>query len=294
MLSDELRKRLAEMSRRPDSKNEPAPSDLSPFRERLTRAAKALEARQGGMPPRMTMEEAVDGHEVRTSSGHFYLVEPDPQTLHPDIQTITRRHMNFHTSAQGAADVIAPEYLALLTNPARLLYLDIETTGFTGVPLFLIGLMYLDNERIRVSQLLARDYSEEGAVLEYLAEQFPGYDCLITFNGKTFDIPYIRDRYFANGIRCRFPQHHLDLLWPSRRRWREKLPDCRLQTLERWICGRGRDGDIPGMDIPETYHFFVRTGNAALLRPILEHNALDLITMGDILFHIIEPPNDKH
>lgn len=81
---------------------------------------------------------------------------------------------------------------------------------------------------------------------------------------------------------------HLDLLGLSRKRWRDKLPNCKLQTLEKWICGRGRDGDIPGTDIPDTYHLFVRTGNAALLKPIMDHNALDLITMADLLGYLLD------
>lgn len=284
MLSDELRKRLAEMNRRPAPAEDQAPSALSPFRERLTRAAKAFELRKANVPSEKSMEEVVSGREVQTSSGRFLLVEPDPRGLHTDIAGMAQQHRGLHPCP--------PEFRSMLgTDPDRLLYLDIETTGFSGVPLFLIGLMYLDNGRIRVTQLLARDYAEEGPALEYLAAQFPRYDCLITFNGKTFDVPYIRDRYFAHAIRCRFPERHLDLLTPSRRRWRDRLPNCRLQTLERWVCGRSRDGDIPGMDIPDTYHLFVRTGNAALLRPILDHNALDVVTMGEVLLRLMESTN---
>ncbi len=286
MLSDELRRRLAHRSASDHTGRKPDEDD-SPFRERLRRAARAYELRDANIPAARELQEAVSGREVETESGRFYLVEPEPETLHKDMAGITAGHVGLRYWSSDSEDTVPSEYRSFIgPEPERILYLDIETTGFMGTPLFLIGIMYLERGSIRISQLLARDYSEEGPLLEYLAEKFSGFDCLITFNGKSFDIPFIRDRYFANAIRCRFPQHHLDLLWPSRRKWRAKLPDCTLQTLEKWICGRGRVVDIPGMEIPDTYHLFVRTGNAALLCPILEHNALDLVTMGDLIFHL--------
>ena len=291
VLSDELRKRLAGMSRTVVS-SETDSTDLSsgsPFRERLLTAARAFEDRKANIPAATTMEAILGGREMETAAGKFFLVEPDPESLHPDIATLISAHQRLRPESPVAVDPVLADYSALRgVQPEGLLYLDIETTGFTGVPLFLIGLMYFDDNRIKVSQLLARDYSEEAAVLAYLAARLADFDCLVTFNGKTFDAPFIRDRYFAHAVRCRFPAGHLDLLGVSRKRWRGKLPDCRLQTLERWVCGRSRDGDIPGVDIPDTYHLFVRTGNANLVKPILEHNALDLITMADLLGRLLD------
>ena len=72
---------------------------------------------------------------------------------------------------------------------------------------------------------------------------------------------------------------HCDLLHHARRRWKHELPDCKLQTLERHICRRRRLDDIPGREIPSAYHDFVRHGDAWLIRGVLHHNALDLITL---------------
>ncbi|MBM3264593.1 MAG: ribonuclease H-like domain-containing protein [candidate division Zixibacteria bacterium] len=289
MLSDELRKRLTAMSGGPPSTPGYGAPDSPALRQRLTQAAIALETRHARVPPPATLEALCGGHPVETPEGVFYLIEPSSETLHPNADGIVRHHLRLCPGAADHLELPLPDYRPLCAvAPERLLYVDIETTGFTSVPLFLIGLMYVEDDRLRVSQLLARDYSEEAAVLYHLAERLDRYDCLITFNGKTFDMPYIRDRYFASAIRCRFPTKHLDLLGLSRRRWRKKLPDCRLQTLERWVCGRNRNGDIPGRDIPETYRLFVQTQNAGLIKPILDHNALDLITMGDLLVRLLE------
>ncbi len=289
MLSEELRKRLTD-GKCADTPKESVTPDVSAFKERLLRAAQAFNERDANIPSDKSIGEVLDGIEVQTASGRFYLVEPDPHLLHPEIDAMSERHLSLRDWSPETEDKLPAQYRSLIgPEPERILYLDIETTGFAGNPLFLVGLMHLEAGNIRVSQLLARDYSEEEALLEGLAERFVRFDCMITFNGKTFDVPFIRDRYFANAVRCRFPHHHLDLLHPSRRRWGDKLPDCRLETLERWVCGqKARDGDIPGAEIPDTYHLFVQTGNAALLSPILEHNALDLVSMGDLLFCLLE------
>ena len=75
---------------------------------------------------------------------------------------------------------------------------------------------------------------------------------------------------------------HCDLLHHARRRWRMRLPNCKLQTLERFVCRRLRRDDIAGSQIPQEYHQFVRTGDARQLCSILQHNALDLLDTGGI------------
>ena len=44
-----------------------------------------------------------------------------------------------------------------------------------------------------------------------------------------------------------------------------------------------QENDIPGYMIPEVYQTFVRTGDAGLVLPIIDHNELDLIAMADLL-----------
>lgn len=168
-------------------------------------------------------------------------------------------------------------------EPFEAVFLDIETCGLANCPLFLIGIMSIRENRSMVEQFFARDYSEEAALLAHLGDVLSGYRMLITFNGKTFDVPYMRDRMVLHQIEHEFDQEHFDLLPPARRLWRGKLPDCRLQTLEEHICGRRRHGDTPGHLIPQLYHDFVRTGNAAPLEGVFHHNALDLVTMAELL-----------
>jgi uncharacterized protein YprB with RNaseH-like and TPR domain len=173
--------------------------------------------------------------------------------------------------------------------PEDLLFVDLETTGLGSSPLFLIGTLVWEGDDLIAKQYLARHYGEEAAVTQLFAEQLRGKRLLVTFNGKSFDLPYVRVRAAAHRIRLGAEPPHFDLLHVCRRHWRGRLPNCKLQTLERHLCGRARTGDIPGADIPDAYHAYVRTENAAAIVDILHHNLLDLATMAELLTRLPAP-----
>lgn len=166
--------------------------------------------------------------------------------------------------------------------PRETLFLDLETCGLAGSMVFLIGLLRYDGDSLVLEQLLARNYAEEQAILNALWRRTETASLLVTFNGKTFDWPLVQYRSTYHRIesaRMRDDLLHIDALHHARRRWRDRLPNCRLQTLERFLCGRHRSGDIPGRDIPEAYREYVATGRIDQMQAILHHNALDLITL---------------
>lgn len=171
-----------------------------------------------------------------------------------------------------------------------LLFVDIETTGLSSaVPLFLIGALRLDGPHMQpqLELLLARDYPEERALLAAFHRLAAGRT-LVTFNGKSFDWPYIEGRSLAHRLTFQQPRAHFDLLHHARRQWKHSLPNCKLQTLELYLCGRTRIDDVPGSQIPRTYHEFVAThaasgAGAHLMAPVLHHNALDILTMAELL-----------
>ena len=91
-------------------------------------------------------------------------------------------------------------------------------------------------------QLFARDYAEERALLAELGRLMDEADFLVTFNGKTFDVPFLRDRAVHHRMELPFSLPHLDLVWMVRRRWKRQLPDCKLKTLEWRVLRRRRAG----------------------------------------------------
>jgi hypothetical protein len=169
-------------------------------------------------------------------------------------------------------------------NPPDLLFMDTETCGLAGTMIFLVGLMKWQDGQLIAEQFLARDYSEEAAILDIFNRQYEQAGVLVTFNGKSFDLTQIRERSAFYGLQSPWAQPpHLDLLHEARRRWKGQLRRFSLQHLERRLLGRHRAGDIPGAAIPDAYHDFVRSGDARRIRDILHHNLLDLLTMAQLV-----------
>jgi len=169
----------------------------------------------------------------------------------------------------------------LATN--RVLFLDTETTGLSGgsgTYAFLLGIGHWERQEFLVEQYLMRDYHEEKAILQALGESLSEAQLVVTFNGKTFDLPILESRLVLSRIPWPLrPERHLDLLHPARRLWKLRLRDCSLGALEREILGVRRENDVPGHLIPALYFNYVRTGIPRGIRQVLEHNRLDIASL---------------
>ena len=165
----------------------------------------------------------------------------------------------------------------------RALFLDLETGGLASSPVFLAGTMRWNGTDFVLRQYFARHYGEEATLLGALSEATRGVEFLVTFNGKSYDAPFMLGRAHVHGVPVTLPPRHLDLLHPARRRWKRLLRDCRLQTLESHVCRRRRSGDVPSDEVPYLYHDYVRSGDPYRLVPVFHHNLLDVITMAEIL-----------
>ncbi|MBI3539288.1 MAG: ribonuclease H-like domain-containing protein [Candidatus Eisenbacteria bacterium] len=163
------------------------------------------------------------------------------------------------------------------------LFLDLETGGLASSPVFLAGTMHWNGSDFVLRQYFARHYGEEAALISALATMAAEFEFLVTFNGKSYDAPFLRGRALIHRVPLSLPPRHVDLLHPSRRRWKLELPDCRLQTLELGVCRRRRYGDVAGDEVPGIYHDFVRRGDPYRLVPVFHHNLLDVITMYELL-----------
>lgn len=230
------------------------------------------------------------GEAVTNELGEHWRVCIELEELWPGgEQLVQKRHARLMSALAGDPADSLCNFLQAFPNHALLL--DLETCGFSGCALFLIGLLRSIDGRLVVELLLARNYAEESAVLASLWERVDAEGVVVTFNGKSFDWPMVVDRsrrhLLFRGQRLPQPTH-VDLLHAARRRWRVELPDCKLQTLEQRICGRSRTGDIPGSQIPAAYQEYVRTGFEREMDAILLHNAIDLVTLLDLSMRLAQ------
>jgi uncharacterized protein YprB with RNaseH-like and TPR domain len=165
----------------------------------------------------------------------------------------------------------------------RAVFLDVETTGLvggTGTYAFLVGVGEFSDQGFSIRQYFMRDFDEEMAMLSGLNAFLSPFDSLVTYNGKRFDLPLLDTRYHLCrlGLNLKDPIH-LDLLYPTRRLWSRRLPDCSLATVEKEIIKVSRKVDIPGWLIPSAYFQYITSGEQAYLPQIFEHNIQDILTL---------------
>lgn len=182
-------------------------------------------------------------------------------------------------------------------EPALPVFIDIETTGLAGgagTHAFLVGCGAFEEEAFRIRQFFLVDFDAERALLRALSASTSTAGALVSFNGKSFDLPVIETRYLFHRMAFPFAGvAHVDLLHPARRLWRRRraaAPDafapewsdassCSLAALERTLVGVLREDDVPGFEIPGRYFHYIRTGDAEPLLPVFEHNRLDLLSL---------------
>jgi hypothetical protein len=233
----------------------------------------------GSHPSPLAIEELESAREIESDIGRCLVLERDVGDLiaTADLgRAVLRLAGNEGGRAGGGA------------APPRYIFLDLETTGFASTPLFLAGTMFERDGRLSCAQLLARDYSEERALIETLDRLMGGFEVCITFNGKSFDIPYLKERAKYHRLVLDSAPRHMDILHHARRTWRGSLPNCRLTTLEWHILGRRRGGDVSGWEVPCIYHEFVHTNDARRLVGVIRHNLLDVVSMAELLICLAE------
>ena len=81
-------------------------------------------------------------------------------------------------------------------SPEKLLFFDIETTGFSaaGSSLYLIGAASVTGGTWHLTQWFADRADGEVEVLQAFFSRLSSFDTLVHFNGDTFDIPYLEKR----------------------------------------------------------------------------------------------------
>ncbi len=251
---------------------------LSEKLDRLRRA-RTRAAPPAAAPPvsasatRATLAAIVGGADCDSSAGACWRIQRSFDEICP-AHGLRREQFECRGWCRFTANDAEPTPL----DWRRCIVVDIETGGLAGTPVFLVGAVALDTWPLQVEQWLVRDYPEESAILAALASWIAARDVWITFNGRSFDEPFLRDRAVVHRTSLPPVAAHWDLLHAARRRWRGTLPNCRLETLERHILQQSRVGDVPGADAPDLFHHFIKTGNARPLRGVVEHNQRDLVS----------------
>jgi hypothetical protein len=177
-------------------------------------------------------------------------------------------------------------YVSGLHHLEDFLFLDIETLGLSLEPIILIGIGQVSENNITVHQYLARNLNEEYAILAETLKHIHKNSALVTFNGRKFDVPYLRSRSLTHSIEAWYNVPNFDILPISRVAW-TNVPDHRLGTLEK-LVGVEREEDMPSALVPDFYNTYLETGNVGPLVPIITHNRQDIVSLAALFSKLIE------
>jgi uncharacterized protein YprB with RNaseH-like and TPR domain len=217
-----------------------------------------------------------------------------------EVAPLVKERRTRHAVPESLAAPFASVLHSAVIDPQHLRFMDTETTGLSGgagTTIFLIGIGRIvfpgAAAEFELVQLLLTDFPGERAFLERGLAILGRETVWVSYNGKAFDARLLETRCIMNALPPAAPVH-LDLLTWARRFWARLLPDCSLSTIERFALDRGREGDIPGADIPERYFAFLENQDTTTLSAVVDHHSRDIVSLAHLLAMLETLVNADH
>ncbi len=146
-------------------------------------------------------------------------------------------------------------------------YLDIETTGLGGVDDYTTTIALYDGSRIC--------HYVHGRNMGDFARDISRYGLLITYNGLSFDAPFIR-----RCLGVPLDQAHIDLRYVlAGLGYRGGLKGCERQLG----LDRGPLADVDGFFAVLLWYDYVRNRNRLALETLLAYNMLDVVNLATLM-----------
>ncbi len=176
----------------------------------------------------------------------------------------------------------------------RVLFMDIETTGLVSErnKVILCGLLPFEDEAKESIQLFSNSKSEEKLLLQDMIPYLDAADVIITYNGDSFDLPFLNKRLQKNGFDYQIPGYKSFDLYRVLRNtsFSTILRNLKQKTVEEFMgISEERSDQISGRDCIDCYQSYLETGDISFKEAILLHNRDDLFQLKKlmaILVHI--------
>jgi uncharacterized protein YprB with RNaseH-like and TPR domain len=279
MKKRDFRKKIERLKRdEKPSKKKPILSDKSKVVNKLKLLLREETRKKTLVKDISELAEFLEGKVCKNSFGKFIIKEEflENEFSGEDIEKI---------------HILAKEDLFKNYTLSRNVFLDLETSGLSGgvgTFAFLVGIGYIEDHHFKIMQFFLPDLPSERALLTKLSSVLKKFDCITTFNGKSFDLPLLTSRYRLHMLKEPHFDLHLDLLHVARRVYKRSFEDRSLSSLEEKLLGIPRKGDIAGYLIPEVYFHYLRTKEVTSLRKVMKHNVIDVFSMLKLLAHFVE------
>lgn len=203
-------------------------------------------------------------------------------------QTTLLQHIQHPVSGESLA---MPQALAMDfqtdVQAHELLFFDLESTGLGSSEQtypFLIGYASAADKGVETTACFATTPAGEDEILSQFIRAAEGRT-LVSFNGKSFDLPLIMRRAEKYGLKNNLRAlRHIDLFHLIRRIYPEK--PARLIDAESRLLGFTRSGDISGAEVAQAYFEFVRFDRSETLDAICNHNLVDVLSLVSLAFKV--------
>ena len=235
--------------------------------------------------PRLT--DVFDGSWEGTSSGDCFVVRKSypPDFVHGNLNLFQGLNLEIFDdipSLSGISSIPLDQFL----------FIDTETTGLAGGAgnyVFLIGAAKFENKAFQIAQFFLQDPANELAQLSALENFCVSSKVIISYNGKSFDLPRLKTRYKFHGWPDPFNDIlHIDLLHIARRLWKCHLDSCSLGNIEHHLLDVSRSSlDVPGWQVASIFFDYLQNGDPAPLSSVFYHNEIDVISLITLLNYIL-------
>ena len=171
---------------------------------------------------------------------------------------------------------------------------DIETTGLSaqrGNKIILTACLTANSNGVTITQFLAENPYEEDrvimATMDFLQEE--GIDYLITYNGSSFDIPFMKQRLEMKGLPYSLNMYDFDLYNFIRTNTdlKSKIGSISQKNVEQYFGINGNRKDvISGRESVKLFSEYAVNQDSVIEKIILTHNREDVLQLCH-LFNII-------
>ena len=176
--------------------------------------------------------------------------------------------------------------LERLGDPEKLVFFDIETTGFSADynTVYLIGCIWPEGDQLRFIQWFADTKTAEADVLNAFFEFLKNFCTLVHFNGDMFDIPFVTKRAGTLKLTPTFDCVESIDIFRRIKPFKKLLglPDMKQKTIERFLK-ISREDLYNGGELIEVYLDYLKTRDEEEKRLLLLHNEDDLKGMPSLL-----------
>lgn len=164
----------------------------------------------------------------------------------------------------------------------RICFFDIETTGLSRHKsmIYLIGLCYYENNTCYSTLYFNDDGLSEHLLLSSLNEYIKDFDIVITFNGDSFDIPFVIERSKINHLSLSFDNIASVDMFKLAKKYKKylNLPNLKQKTIELFM-GINREDIYDGGKLINVYMDYLNTHSDELYELLILHNYEDILGM---------------